>query len=218
MQSRNPEEINPELEQKRFAINPESLEMLKKLRKEFDSQRQRFPFLGGLGFFGSRTKGVEGRDSDLDVFMFYNYNIIKTAKSPTDDVWREYKEAQKIIKESVSGADVNLVSVDLSHSSTNRELKDFVDDVNQDSESLKKPGSHLPLLSRFSLSVGKEVYRNREYILGVFEKLPNANEYLRWLMFQLRLWERGHQQSLYRGYPRTIEEAKKYFLTKPYVF
>lgn len=71
-----PEATDKQLEKRRFVISPESVEMLKKTREAFSRLKQNYLFLSGLGFFGSRTKGREREDSDIDVVIFYDSSRI----------------------------------------------------------------------------------------------------------------------------------------------
>lgn len=62
------------LEQERFVVYPDSMKGMKSLKSEFGILKQDYPYLSGLGFFGSRTKGKEHEGSDL----MYLYFIIWT--------------------------------------------------------------------------------------------------------------------------------------------
>ena len=60
------------LESKRFAISPESIGLIKDIKAVFLERQKQFPFLSGVGFYGSRVIGREKEGSDIDIILYYN--------------------------------------------------------------------------------------------------------------------------------------------------
>lgn len=79
--------------------------------------------------------------------------------------------------------------------------------------------SGFDLCSRFFLAVGSDVYKNRQYILDTLEKTPRGREVFKAIMCFLQRLERTRSVpgkpplTPYPHYPKTIEEARRYFLT-----
>lgn len=74
------------------------------------------------------------------------------------------------------------------------------------------------LVWQFLLTIGDEVYKNREYILNFLEKQPNGEEIFNYLMNYLHYFERlastKRTPIFFDKYPKTIKEAKNYFSLK----
>lgn len=229
------ESTDTQLEKKRFVISPESIAGMKRLRGCFLELKQQYPFLSGLGFFGSRTKGKENEKSDFDICIFYDSSKIHLPTQKRREDWDQIKT--KLGKQINTHLDWNLLNepptviIDINPEITRNDFELFIQSatpfINRDVNSLgrfelliNRIGSisiH-QLYLRFILAVGDEVYSNRRYILEQFKTTPNGDKYFQIFMKLLALHERGtevrYSVPTYTHYPQTIEQAEKYFLTK----
>lgn len=222
------EELSDSLKIKRFIIKTESVEGMSIVKDTLKKLGEQYPYLSGIGFFGSRVKGTDSQVSDFDICVFYNSDRMDPDMRSKDD-WREITETLE--KELGIKIDRHILDpsgglrINLSEKSTLKQIEMFVQaaesivgqDVNIDTL-LKEVG--IPpvqdLYSRFFLAVGDEVYKNRKFILDELEKKKQGDDYLRILMRSLASFERGNDPSKvntpqYEGYPKTIEEARDYF-------
>jgi len=217
------------LEQKRFVISRESIGGMKSVRTKLEELKGKHPELSGLGFFGSRITGAESPGSDYDVCIFYDSSKIYAPfgnKLEWQQLKRELEKGvstrfdQKIFGEAGGG-----LTIDISRESTDKDLellKRYVDPSlsdrqfnNKDFDDLMAP-YFSGLVARFFLVVGEEVYANRKYILDQLQSWPQGEKYFQILMKCLAWAERGdiRKRSLpgFKGYPKTLDEASKYFL------
>lgn len=56
----------------RFTIDKESTDIFNWLREDLKQVQKQYPFIKGLGFFGSRTLGRNHAKSDIDLCVFYD--------------------------------------------------------------------------------------------------------------------------------------------------
>lgn len=218
------------LEEKRFIIHPESMSGMKRLRSTFGELQQSYPFLSGLSFFGSRTKGTEDDFSDYDVCLFYNSDRM-------DERGGNRKEWLAITRNLQNELDSPIdhrihdffggLRVDISKESTDSDLATFMDvtrpllthyaDEHTVLDFMANQPTH-NIMYRFFLTIGTEVYSNRSYIFDQLKALPKdeGEQYFEMLMQNLGNFERGHEQWVvtppFTDYPQTIVEAEKYFI------
>lgn len=113
------------------------------------------------------------------------------------------------------------VLVDISKKATDLSLEDFYEGVRSNTNpfSLKTR----KLLARFFLGIGTGLYENRGYVLNEFEKQIDSALLFQNLMQRLGAFERIRDDDPdhpnknpvpYEGYPKTIGEARIYFLTR----
>lgn len=219
------------LEVNRFVVNPQSIEGMKKLRATFQGLKQKYPYLSGLGFFGSRTKGTEHEGSDYDVCVFYNSDRINDLRLGTRDQWRDIRntliqnlgaQIDHRIEDPSAGVRINISKV-----KTKSEIEELLNAAKPllnkeiDEDTLLKNVGIPPiqnLYSRFFLCTGDEVYENRKSIFDQLKTDPNGDKYFSMLMKAMAWFERGNdkaQTPRYNRYPQTIDEAEKYFLSRP---
>lgn len=226
-----PESTDKQLEQKRFVVSPDSISGMKKLRETLTELQEEYPYLSGLGFFGSRTKGKEHPGSDYDICLFYNMDTLAKNLGTGRPIIRE---AWTRIREELSGQlgaklDKNFLDfrVNIGKSSVYDRVRLFIETAAQfektyDIETVtEKVGTTSPtqnLFSEFFLSVGEEVYESRKWILEQLKAHPQGDKYLKMLMESLAWFERGDNRISkahtppYNRYPQTIEQAEKFFL------
>jgi hypothetical protein len=90
------------LQEKRLPVSPESIILLKGVKKQFKEIQKEMPEINGMAFFGSRTVGIEKEHSDLDCVLFYDgskywfntepkykYNPETRENLPTGEFWRK---------------------------------------------------------------------------------------------------------------------------------
>lgn len=195
----------------------------------------------GLGFYGSRTKGLEKGfnpeqpdklGSDFDLCVFYDGSVFAPNASETGNLPRDQSQFEvelqgRIINfvttkmENVKQGEGSTVLVDISQKATDLSLEDFYEGVRSNTNpfSLKTR----KLLARFFLGIGTGLYENRTYILDELNKQPNGDKLFEILMQRLGAFERTRNDDPdhpnknpvpYEGYPKTIEEARSYFLTR----
>jgi len=113
----------------------------------------------------------------------------------------------------------SIIPVDISKEATDDALKEFyknagiIERLNFD----ETDGVYLPLLrllSRFFIGTGNDLYANRQYILDQLAKRPDGKRLFRILMTKLAEFEKfkSRNNTPFRSYPQTIDQAKKYFL------
>lgn len=228
------ESTDARLEQKRFVINPDSMQAMKHIREALPQLQADYPFLMGVSFFGSRTKGKEIEGSDLDIRIFYNSDKSKDLTTipeipPTPYVSRDSKAQLQIKIREVSGLDLDQhdgLLVNISREKTDNYLELFTDYVKQfiDSNSVDDNIHDLAaippaqnLYSQFFLAVGEGIYENRAYIMERLRQTPEGEKYFQVLMKCLASFERGgekHSTPKYERLPQSIEEAERYFLVR----
>lgn len=213
------ENIPNKLEDHRFNISPESMEMMKDFRKMFFEVKEKCPELEAISFFGSRIRGQEKKESDLD------FVIIKDPRNTKDDetepefdeilnhsLKKYYEKKNLKIPERSFFSAFNIDDIEESLKSISKwrkldsEQDDFFDSI------------YMDIISPFLLSVGN-IYEIREKILNALEKEEGGEILFQELMKQLERLERS--SSGYKNqaqlpsyeYPKTIAEGKKYFLS-----
>lgn len=215
-------EVNQVLQNKRFNISLESQAIIDNVKKSFAEGQTRHPALGGLGFFGSRIKGLSNKDSDLDLIIFYNNDRLNMSEEAPDAIHpRERMSA-------LFNGNVDSVMVDISSEATERDLKSFFNFSRPHVEwniplDMDEPIAQiLELTERFFLAVGNEVYANRSFILNRFKEMSKGDMYFKFLMQHLAIVERPDEArrpnkktaTKYERYPQTVSEAENYFLTR----
>jgi predicted nucleotidyltransferase len=73
-------------EQYRFPVTPESMQIMQKAKLAISELTNSHPYLSGIGFFGSRTKGREKPESDLDVIIFYDSSKIDASRNKDEEL------------------------------------------------------------------------------------------------------------------------------------
>ncbi len=216
------------LEQKRFVVTPSSMEAMKKIRKTLPELQKQFPYIIGVSFFGSRTKGKESSRSDIDVRLFYDGS--KLGFDDYEEKAYGFPDARSALSAAAAiPLDHHDWAYDISDEATKEDLKYFIlytDGLTRDGvleehrlDMLLKNPVTQRLFSRFFLAFGDGVYRNRQYVLDQLKQTPNGESYFQMLMESMALFERSNGPSRYQtpkfeGYPKTITEAEKYFLRK----
>ncbi len=229
---------NP-LSRRRFLPHSQSFAYFKKLRDNLPVIQEKKPWIKGFAFFGSRTVGKEKEKSDLDLYVFYDGTQYKneategkivskngrliiqqlpvaSTRLPHDNtltMLEHILDYRVPIMRTKDGHDERIIVIDISKESTDRDLKQFIDDVNTG----KQCADQLPI--RFLLGIGDDLYANRLYILDMLQKIDKGQKYLTALMDGLQLFERitkkdSESSVLYELFPKTYEEARSYFLTK----
>lgn len=216
------------LEQKRFPVTEGSLEVMKKARDVFAELKVEFPYLSGVGFFGSRTRGMERSDSDMDACIFYDANQLLIDTNIDNEMARIRDRFSEVTGVPL-GQHIGW-SKDLSQEKTDIDIYNFfkfagmVGNRNRGEAIavLERIPETQNLFSRFFLAVGDGVYDNRQYILDQFSEVPEGDKYFGLLMGSLASFERDNRPDrsdipLYTRYPQTIVAAREYFLTQPHV-
>lgn len=222
------------LKRHRFVIKPESMEGFKSLRSTFQEMQQQYPYLSGLGFFGSRTKGAEKKRSDYDTIAFYDSSKMTSGTMIVKDwmqivnkldrsLGRRTHIDQKMKPKLLDGS-IGALKIDISETATNEDLAKFKESadpyIHRDIDDIlgKVDGIHADhIMSRFHLSVGDDVYANRKYILDQLSTSQNGDKYFQILMRLLGEVERLFGSSSTPNFdrlPQTIDEARRYFITK----
>lgn len=124
---------------------------------------------------------------------------------------------EKILQEGNS-----IFIVDISQAATRRSLNEFYESVRLNDDKFSFTDENLKLLSRFFLGVGDGLYENRRFILEELEKRPDGDRLFPILMQRLGEFERTRdtlekkvkEPVLFTKYPKSIEEARHFFLTK----
>lgn len=225
----------------RFDISDQSFLGMRLFQSELSRIQEEFNFVKGLGFYGSRTKGrarefnpetTDKLGSDFDVCVFYDGSIfsadvLENNTFPKDKSQIENELQKRIINfvtsnmKNVKQGKGSTVIIDISKEETDMSLNDFYDGVRSNTNpfSLKTR----KLFARFFLGVGTGLYENRTYILNELSKKLNGDKLFGILMLRLGAFERTRDDDRdhpninsvpYEGYPKTIAEARIYFLTR----
>lgn len=216
------------LEQKRFPLTERSLVIMKKAKEVFAELKVEFPYLSGVGFFGSRARGLERPDSDMDACIFYDANQLLIDTNIDSEMVRikdRFSEVMGVPLGQHTGWKKNL-----SQEKTDIDIYNFFKFAkmvgNRNRVEAIAVLERIPetqnLFSRFFLGVGDKVYDNRQYILDQFSEVPEGDKYFELLMGSLASFERDNRPNrsdvpLYTRYPKTIADAREYFLTQPHV-
>jgi len=215
---------------KRFTIHPESLERFKSLRERFTLLQNKYPYVSGLGFFGSRTKGTETDTSDFDICIFYNSERITTTELGTPAEWSVIIDELQATLDTAIDHRIHSPSdglrIDISTAHTISTLEMFIEAVENASslttdettilESIDTPAVR-DLCARFFLAVGDELYANRILVLDHLQALPDGDKYLRLLMKSLANFEQFNKKdpaqttNRTESYPTTFEEVRAKF-------
>lgn len=227
------------LAHKRLDISKDSIELMKSVSSEL--QQDESLKVRGVAFFGSRIKGLSKETSDLDMAVFYdgsNYpedryvydpdklpDIKKSVEAKTDHEVTIIRKAASLVAgkvplaESIEKQIDSILTVDISPKNLDYLLEDYKSNAQKDMSASK-----LSLVSIFLLGVGDGLYQARKYIL---DKLGNNDTLFSTIMRDLSTVERPQSNTFfpaprskaivppeYLGYPQTISEARKYFLTR----
>lgn len=111
------------------------------------------------------------------------------------------------------------VLIDISKKATDLSLENFYEGVRSNTNPFSLETRKL--LARFFLGIGTGLYKNRTYILDELNKKLNGDQLFEILMQRLHGFERTRNDDpdhpnknpvSYEGYPKTIVEARSYFL------
>jgi len=227
-------ESEKEIETKRFKPTPESLSLMKDMRRMLVEAQQKNPSIRGLGFYGSRTLGVEKETSDIDVIIFRDSDIEERIHANTNTDIKKIKKifpVQSRIDSHFEGPEFVPVpltkivfNLDIAKDKLDDYLQSFLRLVDNLTDHFKKPINDISMLNTdklnwlFFLSIGDPVYRAREYVFDKLSELQNGNKYFKVMMQLLSYREREiidkRKLPVYANYPSTVEEARNYFTTK----
>lgn len=202
------------------------------IKRNFESLKIDYPYLAGIGFFGSVSKGKDTGNSDLDICIFYNSENVGNCYENA----AEWSQILARLHEGISHPfDHRLLlrsgglRINISYARTLSDLTFFHDMCSslikcnlsdQDIvDELEKIPATQNLCSRFFLCIGDELYQNRKMIIATFRDLFDGKRAFRLLMKCINSFENfdKHKNSYdQRDYlfPVSIEEAEKYFFLK----
>lgn len=219
----------------RFYVTNQSREFLKEARFIIENMMQIHSAVLGASFFGSRSVGQEktpkktfygyrGKISDFDYVLFLDGNLkddILKAKSIRGTIDSIMRAAGIPIDDGV----INLVSKESIEEHIYEIIKGGSNlEINLWSQFVRTHAFHLSRY--FFLAMGDEVYKTRSFIFDLLETEKNGKEIWKKLMHFLNMIERERNSALlgntkkrvilpsYNRYPKTIEEARKYFQTR----
>lgn len=222
------------LETQRFATTPESMKIMKGVVGNLEAAREANPAVQGVGFMGSRTKGLERPDSDLDLLIFYDRSIdyigaddldrltIGTGVRPdaTDDGELMFRFgvniAQKVLKEEVVELD-KAVSLITKENLANLSMSELFPALDQ-----RDIRPFINVVSLFHLAAGKPVYRARRYVFDQLEQYETADQIMSLIGDLLNYDERELAREkhpatpLYENFPQTLPAARNYFINSDY--
>ena len=237
IQENNKEEKELKLETSRFNLSTETLAYLKQARQDLRELQKIAPFISGVSFLGSRMVGNEKKDSDLDCIICYNkeeltknnggisslkfVDIIDEYNSKYSKTFESFK---KWLKEINIKNDIKIPYhvagvVDISESGIVEIIEKFYLYLESNSDTSEKYATRYvwPIVTPFFFSLGNDVYKARQKILSELSKRDDGEKLWKEIVEHLSLIERDikteKRDSLpkYKTYPKTIEEAKKFF-------
>lgn len=207
--------------QRRLAIEGENLSLLLSIKAAFPGVQEQFPFVKGLGFFGSRTKGTSrdgssGAPSDIDLCVFFNRseepvnprdslldgeNKITYAKAVAWDKTHGFIAVRNRLEEVNTDIEFDFHEIDISEVATDELLERYTNGIDGRDEDM-------PV--RFLMGIGDGLFENRRYILEKLKELPGdrGEEVFRRIIQKLRDFEDREDET---PYPETIAEAMDYF-------
>src|SRR3989338_3548302 len=204
------------LENKRFVVSPESIGLIKDVKAVFLERQKQFPFLSGVGFYGSRVLGREKKASDIDIILFYNSQ--RASGFNQSGVFFNFAINLGHIPN-----ETDIKTLDLNPAKIASDLASFKAEIDRrlisgESLNLGEYGPAKGIFSVFHLAVGDEVYITRKNILNSFRKMNEGDIYFAALMNNLFQWERSEKNPnripIYQNVPQTVSEAEKFFVTK----
>lgn len=237
IKSPSPEQLNPidVLAENQFNISVESAEIIEAVKDNLTAARHANPAIQGIAFMGSRTKGQERPDSDIDLLIFHDSSIGDTtyddldrltssvgarAETPTGfEKALQYRvdiSPTKLIAEIDELKQVAETSVENEEPSTAEAAQSATRLSNQD---LRKLSS---LASLFHLAEGEPVLRARKFVLDQLDQYTHGNEAVAIIGEVLNYTERilareKHPETpIFNGFPKTVEEARAFFKNAEY--
>ena len=207
-------EAAPALEGRRAKLSedPRVQEIVKDLRLVVDEIKFQHPEVMGFGMFGSLVKGYAKPTSDIDGFLYID---VDQAVLGADSMQRPVLPAERakaLSEEFIERLQAKGRVID--HVFVGRLDKKFLD--SQLLSSSKRSAEYLARF--FMLSIGKEILPYRERILDRMSQLgTNQQELFNVMMDELsRLENTGFPEEVVKErrklYPKTVEEARAYFL------
>ncbi len=207
---------------------------MQELKQWLPDLHKQFPEVKGFGFFGSRTLGTEKSTSDLDTVVFYNSHDIpqeeavprtplSTLRRPKTDRMAQLDTVMKAKLSKNHLEHSSLIAVDIEPHTTQAYVVALIEaienneiDKNPKTNRLDRSTAYMAyLMSRFYLATGREVYQSRKQVLDYLQKFPKGEKYFKVLMNHLAYTERAkHPQTGLPPLPKTIAEARQYFLTE----
>lgn len=236
------EKLPNKIEDHRFVISPESMELMKKERAYFEEKKKEIPELAGVTFFGSRTVDREKEDSDLDMCIFYdgsfaweftdgefkvNHHEILIIQNKIDRIFNNLNNFnishQEDIPEHSIAFSLDISSYNINHIiSQFKELIEYLKYNEYATFDKKKiPDRAWDIVSIFFLGVGDGLYKARGEIFDILEKLPNGQIMWEKIVDYISEIERDKKTKKrdpltpYNNYPRTIDKAREYFNSEP---
>ncbi|MBI2121616.1 MAG: nucleotidyltransferase domain-containing protein [Candidatus Sungbacteria bacterium] len=207
---------SPALERKRFLLSrhPELKERLKKIHEIMKEEKAKYPELVALTLFGSLTKGYAIPESDIDGYILIDEDKILPKKPEEIDSPSVFSHIHDRIKEELklnAEQKKNLTAYIFS----GKRLPKLLTYTHDTTIDIMKADQ---LMRFFHLSIGTGINDYRKIILDTLESMGKDGEKI-WknIFSHLFHFENGGLDTkLYAKrlalYPKTIQEAKKYFL------
>lgn len=208
-------EAAPALEGRRAKLSedPRVQEIVRDLRSVVDEMRFEHPEVMGFGMFGSLVKGYATPTSDVDGFLYIDTDQAEAGVGAALRPIIPAERAKKLSEEFVQRLQAKGRIID--HVFVGRLDKKFLD--SQLSSLSKRSVEYLARF--FMLSIGKEILPYRERVLDCLSQLEKGRQedLLRSMMDELsRLENSGFPDEVVderrKLYPKTVEEARAYFL------
>lgn len=202
----------------RFKIDHQSAEMIGSVCSGYTELKEEYPYLQGLGFFGSRVIGKQSSGSDLDICIYLDRSDVGYSRT-CDEIL--------IMKlEDLSGVEIGRhpgLVVDVSREGTEEAIGNYLrltESVRyypQEKKIAEVVKSHEAsnLFSRFFLHFGDGIEKNRKFVLDELEEYAGPGDFellMRGLAYFEQYRMHGNSEEFnFENYPTTIEEARKIF-------
>ncbi len=124
-------------------------------------------------------------------------------------------ETEDSLPHNSSGKDKTVIIIDISQKATDKDINDFIATIAYAPETIDD--TRWRLVSRFFLSAGAGLYKNRKYILDKLKDTPQGDLYFQKIMHYLEMIERTRKTEkrdplpAFQNLPKNIEEARTYF-------
>lgn len=218
----------------RFELSDETIKYLKQAKLDLFELQKIAPCIKGFTFFGSRIVKGETEKSDLDYIIFYDeeeYRVQDYSHLPSIyNIYNEWRELDKRLTFNEWLVMVNNKSqckvpygvgaaINVSSDGIKNNVAGFIREIEKYPKD-KLGGYSWSIVSTFFLGVGDEIEKIRYEILSRIEREKNGEAIFQAVMEKLSSVERTMATKKrpgltdYIGYPKTIAEAKKYFLKK----
>ncbi|MCF7834321.1 MAG: nucleotidyltransferase domain-containing protein [Candidatus Pacebacteria bacterium] len=204
--------------EERWPMKPESIAILKKVCAGIDELKEKYPNIIGATFLGSHTKGLANSDSDVDMFIF--------TKGTANGI--EHSVINNLKKYTNTNIDLKGI-INLSEDTIPLNISNIIRIGQQDkniAENFKKGNNTaeneiiLQIIAPFFMESNTEIIKKRKLILDKIGNTIGGSTLVEEIAKIISFIENKNLPEdlpAYNNYPKTIDDAKKYFGREKYI-